>query len=131
MPSPWNDGTDRKLLLTIIHLTAPKLPEWNQVATLMGEGFTAESTRQHFQKMRKDCKAEFGESGIVTPNPEMKGTPRKPKPAKTNGATPSKSTGKRKNQVDAEVEHDDEEGQSPSKKVKAECKGADQDFDFA
>jgi len=45
MPSPWNDTTDRQLLLTIIGLTAPQLPKWDQVATLMGEGFTAESVR--------------------------------------------------------------------------------------
>lgn len=43
--SPWNDTTDRKLLLTIIKLTSPQLPKWEQVADLMGEGFTAESTR--------------------------------------------------------------------------------------
>jgi len=45
MPSPWNDTTDRQLLLTIIGLTAPQLPKWDQVATLMGEGFMAESVR--------------------------------------------------------------------------------------
>lgn len=42
---PWNDSTDRQLLLTIIHLTAPQLPKWDKVAELMGEGFTAESVR--------------------------------------------------------------------------------------
>lgn len=28
MPGPWNDATDRQLLLTIIHLSAPQLPKW-------------------------------------------------------------------------------------------------------
>jgi len=42
---PWNDATDRKLLLTIIHLSTPQLPKWDRVATLMGNGYTAESTR--------------------------------------------------------------------------------------
>lgn len=45
MPTPWNDSTDRKLLLTIIHLSAPQLPKWDQVASMMGEDYTAESTR--------------------------------------------------------------------------------------
>ena len=44
-PGGWTDSTERNLLLTIIHLTAPQLPKWDQVATLMGDGFTAESTR--------------------------------------------------------------------------------------
>ncbi len=43
--SPWNDNTDRQLLLTIIHLQQASAPKWDQVASLMGEGFTAESTR--------------------------------------------------------------------------------------
>lgn len=45
MPGPWNDATDKQLLLGIIHLTAPQLPKWDQVAALMGDGFTAESVR--------------------------------------------------------------------------------------
>lgn len=45
---PWNDATDRQLLLTIIHLTAPKLPNWAEVAEKMGDGFTSESTRYVF-----------------------------------------------------------------------------------
>jgi len=42
---PWNDSTDRQLLLSIIHLTGAPLPKWDQVAAMMGEGYTAESTR--------------------------------------------------------------------------------------
>lgn len=45
MPGPWNDTTDRLLLLSIIHLTAPQLPKWDEVAKMMGPGFTAASTR--------------------------------------------------------------------------------------
>ena len=44
-PNPWNDATKSRLFLAIIHLTAPRLPNWAEVAALMGEGFTAESTR--------------------------------------------------------------------------------------
>ncbi|KAK5129528.1 hypothetical protein LTR08_003187 [Meristemomyces frigidus] len=132
MPGPWNDATDRQLLLSIIHLSAPQLPQWNQVAALMGEGYTAESTRQHFQKMRKDCKAKFGDLGNATPGPETKSTPRKSKTAKANGETPSKSTGKRKSKKDVADEQDDEEVQSPSKKVKSDCAGhgGEEELDF-
>ncbi|KAK4548442.1 hypothetical protein LTR36_009352 [Oleoguttula mirabilis] len=131
MPGPWNDSTDRQLLLTIIHLSAPKLPDWSQVAKLMGDGYTAESTRQHFQKMRKSCKTEFGEPGSGTPAPATKGTPGTPKAAKANVKTPGKSTGKRKGKGGGDAGQDDDEDQSPSKKVKSECESGEGDFDLA
>ena len=43
--SPWTDATERKMLLTIIHLTAPQLPKWEKVQELMGEDFTANAIR--------------------------------------------------------------------------------------
>ena len=45
MPVAWTDASDKKLLLSVIHLGAPQLPKWEQVAELMGEDYTAESTR--------------------------------------------------------------------------------------
>ena len=45
MPSTWTDAAERKLLLTIIHITAPQPPKWNKIAEQMGEGFTAEGVR--------------------------------------------------------------------------------------
>ncbi|KAK4899292.1 hypothetical protein LTR27_003524 [Elasticomyces elasticus] len=107
MPGPWNDATDRQLLLSIIHLTNNTLPKWDKVAEMMGDGYTAESTRQHFQKIRKETKSKFGEPG----------TPAKGKAA--NGDT-TKSTGKRKGTDTAADDHDDDE--SPSKKPKGEGK---------
>lgn len=44
-PGNWNDSTDRKLLLTIIHLTDAPRPDWNTVAGMMGENFTKEAVR--------------------------------------------------------------------------------------
>lgn len=82
---------------------------------------------QHFQKLRKDSKAEFGEPGSEISTSAAKGTPRKPKAAKTNGETPSKSTGKRRSKKDVEVEQHDDEGESPSKKIKSEGEGDDSD----
>lgn len=57
MPSQWNDATDRKLLLVIIQLLSPSPPKWSDVANAMGEGFTAEAVRQHYQKLRKEVTA--------------------------------------------------------------------------
>ncbi|KAH9827873.1 hypothetical protein Tdes44962_MAKER09584 [Teratosphaeria destructans] len=132
MPSPWNDATDRQLLLTIIHLTAPSLPKWDQVATMMGDGFTAESVRQHFQKLRKEAKAQLGEPDRVTPGAGgPKGTPRKSAACETAGGTPSKSTGKRKSKTNTAVDPEDaDEHASPTKKIKAEPAQDDED-DFA
>ncbi|KAK3673547.1 hypothetical protein LTR78_006451 [Recurvomyces mirabilis] len=121
--SPWTDAADRQLLLAIIHLTAPQLPKWDQVADLMGDGFTAESVRQHFQKLRKESKAELGDATGVAANEKgnlpTNSTPRKPKVAKD--ATPAKSTGKRKGMKNLGHDGDDDEDDaSPSKKVKGE-----------
>ncbi|KAK3068572.1 hypothetical protein LTR53_013755 [Teratosphaeriaceae sp. CCFEE 6253] len=118
MPNnPWNDTTDRQLLLTIIHLTGTALPKWDQVASLMGEGFTSESTRQHFQKMRKECKTKFGApatAGSAGTSP-AKGTPRKRKTA--DGETPkSKANGLKGSGAGGE----DGAGDSPCKKAKVD-----------
>ncbi|KAI7085759.1 hypothetical protein KC356_g5584 [Hortaea werneckii] len=121
MPSsPWNDATDRQLLLAIIHLTAPQLPKWDQVAAMMGNGFTAEAVRQHFQKMRKDSRAQLGETATTKKGGNStKSTPRKPKAPTGNGETPSKS-GKRKEASNGPDEADDDDMESPTKKMKAE-----------
>ncbi|KAK3117534.1 hypothetical protein LTR53_000960 [Teratosphaeriaceae sp. CCFEE 6253] len=118
MPThPWNDATDRQLLLTIVHLTGTALPKWDQVARLMGEGFTSESTREHFQKMRKECRAKFGapaSAGSEGTSP-AKGTPRKRKTA--DGETPkSKANGSKGNGAEGE----DGAGDSRCKKAKVE-----------
>ncbi|TKA73000.1 hypothetical protein B0A55_05216 [Friedmanniomyces simplex] len=127
MPTPWSDATDRQLLLSIIHLTGTSLPKWDKVAELMNaacasEGYTAESTRQHFQKMRKECKAKFGEpgSGAAVDG----GTPGKRKAA---GEGTPKSTGKRNGAREVGGDHDDDEV-SPSKKVKGEKREGDDAF---
>lgn len=141
MPNPWNDSTDRKLLLTIIHLQGRAgAPKWDQLAGLMGEGFTAESTRyalyskkidmatqltsssQHFQAIRKKAEAEFGPPNAPSSTPAAKGTPRSRKKV-ADGQTPSKPSRKRKG---AAEEDDAEESEaSPTKKqnVKTEAQG--------
>ncbi|KAI7241357.1 hypothetical protein KC343_g11491 [Hortaea werneckii] len=124
MPSsPWNDATDRQLLLAIIHLTVPQTPKWDEVAAIMGNGFTAEAVRQHFQKMRKDSRAQLGEPATTKKGGNStKNTPRKPKATNGNGETPGKS-GKRKEATNGPEEADDDESESPTKKMKAEDDG--------
>ncbi|KAK0251482.1 hypothetical protein B0A54_15515 [Friedmanniomyces endolithicus] len=127
--SPWTDATDRQLLLSIIHLTGTTLPNWEKVADLMNgacatDGYTAESTRQHFQKMRKECKAKFGEPGSGSGPTTNGGTPSSKRKAASEG-TP-KSTEKRKGKAGAGADPDDHET-FPSKKVKGEVVGTDDD----
>ncbi|KAK1074243.1 hypothetical protein LTR12_010762 [Friedmanniomyces endolithicus] len=128
--SPWTDATDRQLLLSIIHLTGTTLPKWEKVADLMNgacatDGYTAESTRQHFQKMRKECKAKFSEPSSSDGAATNGGTPSSKRKAASDG-TP-KSTGKlKKGRAGAGTDHDDPET-SPSKKVKGEIVGTDDD----
>nr|POE78454.1 hypothetical protein CFP56_60686 [Quercus suber] len=89
MPSKvWNDATDRQLLLVMIHLAAPKLPNWDQVAELMGDNFTAAGVRV--------SAAHFGAlGGSKSNNSSATTTPRKPKTMK-DSMTPSGSNKKRK-----------------------------------
>ncbi|RMY69132.1 hypothetical protein D0863_06658 [Hortaea werneckii] len=129
LSSPWNDATDRQLLLTIINLTAPQEGSyWDQVAAIMGDGFTAESVRQHFQKMRKGSRTQLGEPASTKKGGNStKSTPRKPTKAPNgNGETPSKSA-KRKEASNGPDEADEDGMESLTKKMKAEDDGDDGD----
>ncbi|KXT03439.1 hypothetical protein AC578_1657 [Pseudocercospora eumusae] len=61
MPIPWTDSNQKRLLLTILHLTAPSPPKWEEVANHLGEGCSAEAARQQFKNLKKKAKEEFGE----------------------------------------------------------------------
>ncbi|KAK2751319.1 hypothetical protein FQN55_001054 [Onygenales sp. PD_40] len=81
----WNDSSDRALLLNVID-PATK-PDWARVAEAMGEGFTAESCRQHFAKIKKVTPlAPASEAGATTP----KSGKRKAKNADGTEETPTK-----------------------------------------
>jgi hypothetical protein len=45
MPKSWDGSSDRQLLLTIIDLGKLAMPKWTDVASQMGEGYTAEAVR--------------------------------------------------------------------------------------
>lgn len=130
---PWTDASERLLLLSIIHVTCPAPPKWDQIADLMGEGYTASAVRfvfdtqetyneltsrsQRWTKLRKDCKEQFGELDAGA----KKAAPRKPKPSTSDGRTPGSATGKRKANKQPEANNDDET-EHVVKKVKTEEK---------
>jgi len=47
MPKKWEAEDELKLLLGVIHIVSAQVPgsAWTDVATYMGEGYTAESVR--------------------------------------------------------------------------------------
>ncbi|KAI9785468.1 MAG: hypothetical protein M1839_009209 [Geoglossum umbratile] len=110
MPSAWDIGQEKKLLLAIIDLTNPKAPQWPHVAEKMGNQYSAEACRQHYQKIRRLSSAT-GEAGNVT------------SPSKRSATTPVRGR-KRKlvANVNTNVTNDDseQEMESPSKKIKDE-----------
>ena len=82
---------------------------------------------QHFQKLRRDCKAQFGEPKDAGSTSPAKKTLRKPKAA-ANGTTPAKSANKRKVKHDETADSVDDEDNIPSKKAKVED-GNEEDHD--
>ncbi|KAK2805100.1 hypothetical protein FQN50_006345 [Emmonsiellopsis sp. PD_5] len=116
----WNDSTDRALLLNVID-PATK-PDWARVAEAMGEGFTAESCRQHFAKIKKTTPgvAPASEAGATTP----KSGKRKAKNTDGTEETPTKKprkprTPKAKN-APAEAKDDVKEEMMTAATVKQE-----------
>lgn len=136
----WDDANERLLLLTIIHMTAPQLPKWDEVAKVMDQGFTGNAIRyiliiysplfiillifgsQHFQKLRKECKEKFGEPDASV----KKSTPRKTATPSENRATPGSATGK-KRKTTSEVEGGNDVGEEAqsSKAIKTEDEETD------
>ena len=52
MPEKWNSVNETKLLLTLLahYSRGQGSPRWDEVAALMGEGFTAGAVSQHYMK---------------------------------------------------------------------------------
>ena len=75
-------------------------------------------TRQHFQKLRKESKAEFGDLGGAEKATPAKAitTPGKAKTTSTNGTASNKSTSKRKGRKAAAELNGENDEESPSKK---------------
>ncbi|MCJ1267098.1 hypothetical protein MMC22_006983 [Lobaria immixta] len=67
----WTPEKEIKLLITIIESTTVK-PAWKAIAETMGEGFTDQSVRQHYAKLRKVGASKAGSS-------KDEDTPEKPK----------------------------------------------------
>ncbi|MCJ1397946.1 hypothetical protein MMC11_001142 [Xylographa trunciseda] len=53
MPVKWNIESELKLAMAIMKASNTKPKHWENVATMMGDTYTGEGVRQHFQKMLK------------------------------------------------------------------------------
>ncbi|KAI9774808.1 MAG: hypothetical protein M1840_000024 [Geoglossum simile] len=124
MPSVWDVGQEKKLLLAIIDLTNPKPPQWPRVAEKLGPQYTAEACRQHYQKIRR-----LSSTIIASSNDSTDSSPSK-RAAKTKKAGKRKLSneniapaGKRKlsnNKNIVPANDDSEPEMSLTKKVKEE-----------
>lgn len=45
MPITWDDATDKKFLLNMIHILAPEKIPWVTIREIMGEEYTMESIK--------------------------------------------------------------------------------------
>ncbi|KAI9784686.1 MAG: hypothetical protein M1816_000751 [Peltula sp. TS41687] len=101
MPAVWDISRERRLLLHVIEITNPKPPSWAAVADLMGDGFSAEACRQHYNKIKRETKG----TTTATSTPTI--TPSKPKATKATTAKAKPASRKRKA---SEALEDDDEG---------------------
>ncbi|KAF2171120.1 hypothetical protein M409DRAFT_19091 [Zasmidium cellare ATCC 36951] len=106
----WDDATDKKFLLNIIHVVGPEKLNWPTIAASMGEEYTPESVKSRYKKLKQQAKAQFGDP----PTPASKG--------KGMGEKASATGSKRKaKKAVAETEGDEGEDdveETPSKKMK-------------
>ncbi|KAK4501813.1 hypothetical protein PRZ48_007622 [Zasmidium cellare] len=142
----WDADACNKFHLAMLHVLGAPVPDMNQVAALMGEGYTAEALRfvtiqipgatercvliipdrsRYYKTLKKEMTALFGEgaaeTGAASTTKVAKKTPvRRGGGAKTMG----KMVGsKRKADEKLESEEDDEgEDKSPTKKLKTKVK---------
>ncbi|KAI9699437.1 MAG: hypothetical protein M1836_003048 [Candelina mexicana] len=105
MPT-WTTDNERRLFLTIIEVTGVKTSDWGAVAEKMGPGYTRESVRQHFMKIKKQTGNAPSPTKATPKTPTKNGTPGKNStPAKTSNSKPSK----RKQATVADENKDDDD----------------------
>ncbi|KAK4501814.1 hypothetical protein PRZ48_007623 [Zasmidium cellare] len=110
----WDDATDKKFLLNIIHVVGPEKLNWPSIAASMGEEYTLESVKSRYKKLKQQAKAQFGDP----PTPAAKSPTKKGTGSKRKAAT--------KKDVD-EGEGDVEETPSKKKKVVKKEEGEGED----
>ncbi|CAK3834153.1 Hypothetical predicted protein [Lecanosticta acicola] len=138
MGKSWDDASEKQLLLSVIHVLNVTAPDWNRVAAMMGEGYTASAVMQKFNKIKKACKEQYGDAAASPPpfTATPKATPGsgakrgRPKKAASESAAGAGNKGKgkgkgkgKKNHENGDVSEDDEEEEeveTPSKRVKKE-----------
>ncbi|KAI4130565.1 MAG: hypothetical protein LQ347_003334 [Umbilicaria vellea] len=129
MPGKWDAELERKLLLSVLEAMDTKPPAWDKVTTSMGPGFTNESCRQRYQKLRKEhAKNALPVTPKVTATPTS-AVPRNPKTPKTS-ETPEATTksvkstkaagNKRKRAVSVELSTHDSDSDAASATINDE-----------
>ncbi|KAI5362030.1 hypothetical protein Slin15195_G056790 [Septoria linicola] len=113
MPFNWTDTSEKLLLMRILQLTAPKLPNFDEVVAGMPEGVTAEACKHRMRKIKKEIESMEVATGAAK-TPAKRGASKK--------AT-TQSTNKRKAKAtsasdDSDQAVQDDEEESPLKKVK-------------
>ncbi|KAI9763017.1 MAG: hypothetical protein M4579_000080 [Chaenotheca gracillima] len=127
MPN-WTQDQEFKLLLNIIGLTNPKPPNWQDVASAMGNGFSKEACRQHFQKIKRETKSSKSSSAPTTPS--KNGTPKTPTSKSTKRKAGAFSQDFDNVDDDATGPADVYENRNPFKKMKAEVDTKDMALQF-
>jgi hypothetical protein len=113
MPSTWDHKADKDLLLTIIEEGALKSIDWPNISarlTRKGYAFSKEACRQHFQKIRKDARANNEANSEATSTPKRASNSL----AKSAGNKGGKANGSFS--YGRENDDDDEEMNTPTKR---------------
>ncbi|KAI9765383.1 MAG: hypothetical protein M1835_007419 [Candelina submexicana] len=105
MPT-WTTDNERRLFLAIIEVTGVKSSDWGAVAEKMGPGYTRESVRQHFAKIKKQTGNAPSPTKANPQTPTKNGTPGK---NSTPTKTPNSKANKRKQATVADDNEDDDD----------------------
>ncbi|KAF2171121.1 hypothetical protein M409DRAFT_19092 [Zasmidium cellare ATCC 36951] len=136
MPVKWDDETEKKLLMAIIHVMGASTPSinWNTVASLMGDEYTAEGIRQKFTKgLKKQAANQFGDvpgDGRSKTPVKRSGGGKKAAGEKAAAASGSKRKAKKAAADWEEGGNEDDVEETPSKKAKIEEEKSDSEGDL-
>ncbi|KAF2171122.1 hypothetical protein M409DRAFT_19093 [Zasmidium cellare ATCC 36951] len=125
-PSKWDDASERQMLLALIHLNPPTRVSFGRVGEMLDADFTGEAIRQKYMKLKKAAGAQWGNvevDGGEGKTPVKRGGGKKAAGETKTGSAKRKA----KKDVDEGGEPEENSEESPSKKVKVERSGENED----